>query len=105
MKLISMKREAEGTEAYSSSSASYPYGLCLYLSEDQCEQLGISKALKPGTQLTISAKAIVVSSTESLERDGDDKGNDVSLNVQITDLGVQASGVVRNAAKDLYGTD
>ena len=100
MKLVNMKSDTDD-----GSSASYPYGLCLYLSEDQCEALGISKALKPGTQLTISAKAIVTSATESLERDGDDKGNDVSLNVQITDLGVQANGVVRNAAAELYGTD
>lgn len=103
-KLVNMKREGDEYEAMPSySTEAYPYGLCLYLNEDQCEKLGISKALKPGTQVTISAKAVVTSATESLERDGDDKGNDVSLSIQITDLGVSANGVMRNAAAELYG--
>ena len=80
----------------------YPYGLCLNLNEDQCEKLGISKALKPGTILTIQASAVVTSATERLEDDGDDKGNDVSLQVQITEMGCQVNGAMRNAAAELY---
>lgn len=80
----------------------YPYGLCLSLNEDQCEKLGISKALKPGTILTIQASAVVTSATERLEDDGDDKGNDVSLQVQITEMGCQVNGTMRNAAAELY---
>lgn len=101
-----MKREADDM-AYASewTPAAYPGGLCLYLDEDQCEALGISKALKAGTQITLQAKAIVTSATESLERDGDDPGNDVSLSLQITDLGVNVGAVVRNAAALLYGND
>lgn len=101
-KLTSMKRE--GGDNYAEyNPGQYPGGLCLYLDEDQCEALGISKALKAGTQVSISASAIVTSATESLERDGDDKGTDVSLSLQITDLGVTVQGVMRNAAKELYG--
>ena len=80
----------------------YPYGLCLSLNEDQCEKLGISKALKPGTILTIQASAVVTSATERLEDDGDDKGNDVSLQVQITEMGCRVNGTMRNAAAELY---
>lgn len=105
MKLISMKREASDNTlgCCSPMQDNYPYGLCLYLDEAQCEALGIDKALKAGTQVTLSAKAVVTSATESLERDGDDKGIDVSLSLQITDLGVTVAGVMRNAAAELYG--
>ena len=85
--------------------SNYPGGMSIYLNEDQCEKLGIGKALKPGTEVTITARAIVESSTESLERDNDDVGNDVSLQLQITDLGLKVQGVVRNAAQELYGND
>lgn len=84
-------------------SGNYPGGLSIWLNEDQCEALGITKALKPGTEVTLSAKAIVTTSSESLERDGDDKGNDVSLNLQIVELGATVGGVIRDAAQVLYG--
>ena len=83
--------------------SNYPGGLSIWLNDDQCEALGIAKALKPGTEVTLSAKAIVTSSSESLERDGDSKGNEVSLTLQITELGATAGGVVRDAASVLYG--
>jgi len=105
MKLINMKKEQDGNGdmAYCRPEK-YGYGLRLYLDEDQCEALGISKALKAGTQVTLQAISIVTSATESLERDGDDKGTDVSLSLQITELGLTTSGVLKNAAKLLYGT-
>ena len=103
MKTVSMKYDSdEAMEASYVGQSAYPYGLCLSLNEDQCEKLGISKALKPGTVLTIQASAVVTSATERLEDDGDDKGNDVSLQVQITDMGCQVAGTMRNAAAELY---
>lgn len=105
MKLISMKKESTGNnEPLYCCSSKFGYGLTLYLDEDQCETLGISKALKAGTQITLQALAIVTSATESLERDGDDKGTDVSISLQITDLGINAGSVVKNAANLLYST-
>jgi hypothetical protein len=102
MKLTSMKREAEhGTaECVPCCGEAYPYGLQLYLSGDACEKLGISKALPPGTQVTIQAKAIVASASESLCPDG----KDVSISLQITDLGVDKAGGMSAAAaaKTLY---
>ncbi len=99
-KMVSMKRESTSEDIYQMSA--YPGGLCLYLSDDQCEQLGIDKALKPGTEVTVSAKAIVVSSTENLARENGE-GNDVSLSLQITDLGLTVGGLIKNAADVLYG--
>lgn len=102
MKLINMKSDPESTEVYGCNQ--YGYGLTLCLNEDQCEALGISKALKAGTQVTLQANAIVTSATESLERDGDDKGTDVNLSLQITELGLTTNGTLRNAANLLYGS-
>jgi hypothetical protein len=103
-KLTNMKRDAD--EGYASSPGynpgQYPSGLCIWLDEDQCDALGIAKAMKPGTQVTITATAVVTTATESLESDGDDKGNDVRMSLQITDLGVTPSGTLRNAAAELY---
>lgn len=104
MQLVNLKADSDDAQpemAY--GSAKYGYGLCLSLNEDQCELLGISKALTAGTKVNIQAVGIVVSATESVERDGDDKGNDVSLQVQITDMGMEAGQVLRNAAAILYG--
>lgn len=104
-KLIDMRLDAD--QSYSGmvccSGDNYPSGLALWLNEDQCEALGLTKALKPGTEVTLSAKAIVTTSSESLESDGDDKGNDVSVNLQITELSVTPGGMVRDAASVLYG--
>ncbi len=76
----------------------------MYLDEDQCEALGLSKALKAGTQVTLQATAIVTSATESLELDGDDARPNVNISLQITDLGVTTGSVLKNAAQLLYGS-
>lgn len=106
MKMISMKKDSDdmGDASYC-MSAKYGYGLTLHLDEDQCESLGISKALKAGTQVTLQAIALVTSATEPLERDGDDKGTDVSICLQITDMGLTTGGKLKNAAELLYGAD
>lgn len=104
MKLVSLKNvdQAETMAAYPVEQ--YGYGLRLCLDDDQCEALGITKALRAGTVIKLQAQAVVVSSTESLEDDGDDAGPDVSLSIQITDMGVEVGSVMRNAAQMLYGS-
>jgi hypothetical protein len=103
MKLVSLKNASDGDCMAPCSMAQYGYGLRIYLGDEECEALGITKALRPGTQVTISAKAIVVSSTEELDNDADGGGNEVSVSLQITDMGVEAGAVLRNAADVLYG--
>lgn len=103
MKLTSIKNAADVDYATPYTPPNYPGGLCLYLTEEQCEALGITKTLRAGTQVRIQALGIVTTCSEALERDGDDAGPDISLSVQITDMGIEAQGVVRNAAKMLYG--
>ncbi len=105
MKLVSMKREGEDHTAAPYSEPNYGGGLCLYLGADQCEALGLRSQLKPGTQVSIKAQAVVTTSSASLERDGDDKGPDLSLQLQITDMGVEVGGLLRSAAQVLYGSE
>lgn len=105
MKLVNLKSESDNSCCAPMAMERYGYGLRIYLDDDACEKLGLTKALRAGTQVTIQAKAIVVSATESLENDGDDAGNDVSCSLQITDMGVDVGPVLRNAAKALYGSD
>lgn len=103
MAMVSMKKDADEDLYPAYMPGKYPGGLCLYIGEDQCEALGITTALKAGTEVSITAKGIVTSSTESVESDGDDKGSDVSLSVQITDMSLKSIGKVRDAAGELYG--
>ena len=105
MALVSMKSDdsmgGEGMYEVGSSCA-YPSGLMLHLDDDTCEKLGIMKAMKPGMQVSIQAMAVVTRSSEALEDDGDDKGNDVSLCLQITDMQAKPAGMLRDAASVLY---
>ena len=103
MKLVNLKSSAEEGCCSPMPMERYGYGLRIYLCDDDCEKLGITKAMRAGTEVTLQAKAIVVSATESLEADGDDKGNDISVSLQITDMGLSVGGVLRNAAATLYG--
>lgn len=105
MKTVSLKNTSDDSCCAYMSRDRYGYGLRIYIEADQAEAMGITKALRAGTQVTISAKAIVVSSTESVESDGGSAGNDVSMSLQITDMGIEAGTVLRNAAQTLYGDD
>lgn len=105
MKMVNLKAETEtGDLCCPMPMERYGYGLRIYLDDEACEKLGLTKALRAGAQVTLQAKAIVVSSSESLDADRDGGGNEVSLSLQITDMGVQAGQVLRNAAEALYGT-
>ena len=99
-----MKKDNDGSDMAYCRPQKFGYGLTLYLDEDQCEALGLSKALKAGTQVTLQATAIVTSATESLELDGDDARPNVNISLQITDLGVTTGSVLKNAAQLLYGS-
>lgn len=102
MKLVSLKSESDAAECSPCPPAAYGYGTCIYLNNDQCKALGITKSLAAGTQVKITATAIVVRSTQEVERDGDDAGPDISLDLQITDMGVEVGKLRRDAASVLY---
>lgn len=81
----------------------YGWGLTLHLNDDQCEALGIKQPLRAGSKVKIAALAFVQSATESVEDDGDDSGNDVSLCLQITDMELSGTMDASASAAKLYG--
>lgn len=106
MKMVNLKAEPREDLCCPMPMEQYGYGLRVYLDCDACEKLGITKALRAGTEVTLQARAIVVSSTESIEGDRDEKeGTDISLSLQITDMGLNVGTVRRDAAAELYGKD
>lgn len=100
--MVSMKVEEDHYECCEPNQ--YGYGLSLYLNEERCEMLGIKTPIKPGTKVTINAMAVVIMATESAELDGDDKGNDITINLQITDLELTGTKAGVDAATALYGS-
>jgi len=102
MKTVSLKNDSDESCCEPMSMNNYGYGLRIYLNSDACEKLGITKPIKAGTRVEIKASAIVTQSSETI--DNDDSPTDVSLSLQITDMGLAAGGVVRDAAKLLYGS-
>lgn len=98
MALVSMKSDESGME-YKPNP--YGYGLTLHLNDDQCEALGIKEPLRAGSQVSIKAIAYVANVTESVEEDGDDMGNDVSMCLQITDMEL-AQATKQVSGSDLY---
>jgi hypothetical protein len=105
MKLVSMKRASdEDCSCMEHTSPNYGYGLSLSLNEDQCEALGLTK-IRAGSKVTLQAVAIVTSTNESVSREPGESGTELSITVQITELGLQQQGATKNAAAILYGDD
>ena len=86
-----------------SMDSKYGYGLCIRLNGEQCEALGITSPIKPGTSVGLMAIAIVTSATERLEGEDADGETDVSLCLQITDLDLNAGATPGATATLLYG--
>ena len=80
----------------------------LYLTEEQCEALGISGAIDAGTPIGLNMRAIVIRSTTSIDdpSEGETDDKDVSLCLALTDAEIVAppKGTTSGAkAKTLYG--
>ena len=106
MKLTDLKsddKEYDGMACCSSGGA-YPYGLVLHLDDDTCEKLGLSKALKPGTKVSIQAMGVVTRASEELDDEGG-KAVEVCHTVQIMQMGMKPAGAMADAASVLYPKD
>ena len=89
-----------------SEPSEYSYCPCIYLSEEQCEALGISGAIDAGTVIGLKLRAVVTRSTTSIDNAGDDDGPDVSLALEVTHgeiIAPPAATEGATAAKALYG--
>lgn len=105
MSLVSLKREDNDDTSccHSYSGNLYGYGTEISLTREQCEALGLGKAMAAGQPVGVRATGIVVRSGEELSSEG--KG--ITLCIQLTDIEVKTSGSanVKSAAKILYGGD
>jgi hypothetical protein len=101
--MVSMKTPPDDSNEATASSNQYGYGLRIRLNDDQCEALGITTPPAAGSKMNINAVAFVASATQSVEDDGDDAGNDVYLELQITDMELSTAKGVEPSTM-LYGS-
>jgi len=105
MALINMKQQPKREEmpgAIEADEPQYPYGLCISLGKDELEKLGITALPKVGSEMMITAKAIVKSTSEY---DTQGAGKEMSVSLQITDMGLGQTDDAQNndRASKLYG--
>ncbi len=104
MALIDMA--VEGNNDYPVASDNpYGYGLCINLTEEQVEALGL-KANPPaaGSSVGIRAIATVMTVTNEFDEDGDGDV-DVRMSLQITAMEVNSESKNNSAADTLYGAE
>lgn len=94
MALISMKL-GNGEE----SKDLYPEDLCIELNSEQLKKLGISTSMRLGTTLMIHAKAYVKETSATMV----EGGVEPAVELQITDMSIDAGGGMGAAATMLYG--
>lgn len=65
----------------------YDASPCVYLSEAQCKALGITTPPAAGTTVTLTARAVVQSVTQSMDGDEDDPDVRLSLLLTFVEIG------------------
>jgi hypothetical protein len=105
MAMVNMKskpgeKSPEATQSTEYKEPEYPYGLCIRLSKDELDKLGITSLPTVGAKMTITAAAFV-KSTSAYETQ--DSGKDMSIELQITDMEIGAAQAKGEAATMLYG--
>lgn len=93
-------KEYSGDAAVASDAPEYPHGLCIRLDDDALEKLGITALPAIGTEMMVTAK-VIVKSTSAYSRQGGEDHKDVEL--QITDLELGQMSASSDAATALYG--
>ncbi|ROU17795.1 hypothetical protein EB837_02955 [Kluyvera ascorbata] len=104
MDLVNLKT---GTDSYQDEKGEthtrddYPWGLCISLDNETLNKLGVTTPSVGGV-VTITAKAMVKSTSERQ----DDDGTYRRAELQITDMGIapDSSEPQKSAAETLYGT-
>lgn len=71
----------------SGEEAKYPYGLCLSLDDETLTKLGIEGPVSVGTEMMITAKVKVTSTSE---RESVSGGSEARMELQITDMEIGA---------------
>ena len=94
MAMVSMKLEKNGE-----AEETYPEDLCIELEAEQLEKLGITAAMRLGTEVTITARAYVKETSATMVEGGTEQG----LELQITDMSIEPAMSMGSAATMLYG--
>lgn len=96
MKMTRAERDAKYQEIAnmpSKDAVVYPYGLTVRLDNDALEKLGLEDMPKVGTTMTLTAKVDVISVSQNESESGDNK----NLELQITDLALEAPTGVKDS--------
>jgi hypothetical protein len=87
-------------------SSDYNASPNIYLTDEQCEALGITTAPAPGTVYMLKVRAVATRVTAEAEEADEVKtegaGPDISLTLQLTDIEIVTGGG-KDAASMLYG--
>lgn len=87
-------------------SSDYDNSPTIYLTDDQCEALGITTAPAPGTVYMLKVRAVATrvtaeaEETDEVKAEGD--GPDISLTLKLTDIEISQGGG-KDTASMLYG--
>jgi hypothetical protein len=100
--MINMKKTEDMPSEYEDmDEPAYPYGLCLKLTAEDMDKLGITALPKVGSEMMIHAKAYV-KATSAYETQG---GQDMSISLQITDLDLDGIERQKDQAEAMYGKE
>jgi hypothetical protein len=106
--LINMQTSAAEAQEYAQPTAAdapkYPWGLCVTLSDDTLDKLGVAALPATDTEVTIIAKAVVSSTRENQTQGGE---TERSVDLQITDMRVGGldADFMAKTAQMMYGGD
>lgn len=87
--MVSMKRLPEDSIpniVADATPSEYPYGLKIYLGNAEIKKLGLEELPEPGEAFEIKCKVYVCSTHES---ESVEMGEDYSMTLQITDIGMK----------------
>lgn len=102
--MANMNIKSEGGDCC--PSGEYDNSPTIYLTDDQCEALGITSAPAPGTVYMLRVRAVATRVSAELEEADEAKaeGNapDISLTLKLTDIEISQGGG-KDAASMLYG--
>ena len=99
MKLSKKESKEAIGEAVPPEEPSFPYGLNFHLEDEVLKKLGMSELPDVGAEMLITARAKVESVRQSESQEG---GEDRSVSLQITNMGVFKESKLTDLEKKLY---
>jgi len=105
--MVNMNIKSDGNDCCAPSS-DYDNSPTIYLTDEQCEALGITTAPQPGTVYMLKVRAVATRVTAEVEEASEAKTEggapDISLTLRLSDIEIVTGGG-KDAASMLYGDD